>query len=309
MRFSLFAAALSVLCASHDASAKTLGVSITSDGDPFLTRIVEGVKKRAVADGYTLKMTDGKANAAKQIEDLKSLVAEHPEALIVRPVDSDSGKSITQVAASAKIPLVYVNSEPVNIDSLPENQVFVGSDERLSGTLQTQEVCRLLGGKGRVVVMMGELFHPAARRRTQDVTDVLRTEACNGITIVERQEANWSRSDAATLMTEWLKAGVKFDAIIANNDEMALGALASMKAEGLDPASLVVAGIDGSHDALDAMKDGTLKVTVFQNAPGQGAGAVEAASQLISGQKIGPFINIPFELVTANNRDRFATHD
>ncbi|HBT69655.1 MAG TPA: rhizopine-binding protein, partial [Agrobacterium sp.] len=92
-------------------------------------------------------------------------------------------------AAKAGIPLVYVNRQPVNLDSLPDKQAFVASDEKQSGTLQTQEVCRLLKVAGkteaRAVAMMGELSNQAARMRTQDIKDVVATPDCSFIKLVE----------------------------------------------------------------------------------------------------------------------------
>ncbi len=80
-------------------------------------------------------------------------------------------------------------------------------------------------------------------------------------------------------MTNWLSSGTKFDAIVANNDEMALGAINALKAAKKWTPDFVVAGIDATPDALASMKAGELKVTVFQNAAGQGSGAIDAAHQ------------------------------
>ena len=78
-------------------------------------------------------------------------------------------------------------------------------------------------------------------------------------------------------MTNWLTAGIEFDAVISNNDEMAIGAIQALKAAGVDMDEVIVAGVDATQDALAAMKAGDLDVTVFQNAAGQGKGAVDAA--------------------------------
>ena len=99
---------------------------------------------------------------------------------------------------------------------------------------------------------------------------------------------------------------MKFDAIIANNDEMAIGAINALKAgKKWTPAS-IVAGIDATPDALASMKAGDLKVTVFQNAAGQGSGAVETALKLIKKQPVDRFVNVPFELVTPANLAKYS---
>jgi ABC-type sugar transport system substrate-binding protein len=105
-------------------------------------------------------------------------------------------------------------------------------------------------------------------------------------------------------MTNWLTAGLKFDAVIANNDEMAIGAIQALKAaRKLD--KVVVAGVDATQDALAAMKAGELKVTVFQDAHGQGKGAVDAALKLVKGQKVESKVWVPFELVTPASMARY----
>jgi ABC-type sugar transport system substrate-binding protein len=102
-------------------------------------------------------------------------------------------------------------------------------------------------------------------------------------------------------MTNWISTGAQYDAVIANNDEMAIGAIQAMKAAGVDMKSVIVGGIDATQDALAAMAAGDLDVTVFQNAAGQGAGALDAALKLSKGEKVEKKVYIPFELVTPAN--------
>jgi inositol transport system substrate-binding protein len=183
---------------------------------------------------------------------------------------------------------------------LPARVSFVGSDERQSGTLEMTEVCRLLHGQGDVVVLMGELTNQSARQRTQDVYDVIARPECHGIRVADKQSANWKRTEAADLVTNWLAAGLKPRAVVANNDEMAIGAIQALKRARL-LSSTVVGGIDATADGLAALKSGELKVSVFQNGPAQGAGAVDAALKLVRGETVPSFVWVPFELVTQAN--------
>jgi ABC-type sugar transport system substrate-binding protein len=153
--------------------------------------------------------------------------------------------------------------------------------------------------------MMGELSNQAARVRTQDIHDVIATEDCSFMTIVESQTGMWMRTLGADLMTNWLSAGIAFDALISNNDEMALGAIQALKAAGISMDDVIVAGIDATQDALAAMKAGDLDVTVFQNAAAQGSGAVDAAIKLSQGETLGNVVWVPFELVTPENMDQY----
>lgn len=287
---------------STAAHAETIGVSMALFDDNFLTVLRNGMEDYAkTLDGVTLQIEDAQNDVAKQQSQIQNFIAAGVSAIVVNPVDTDATAAMSEIAAAANIPLVYVNREPVNVDSLPENQAFVASNEQESGTLQTQEVCKLLGGKGKAIVMMGELSNQAARMRTKDIHDVLETDTCKGIEIVEEQTANWSRTQGSDLMTNWLSAGLEFDAVIANNDEMAIGAAQSLKAAGRAMDSVVIAGIDATQDALASMEAGDIDVTVFQNAAGQGKGSVDAALKLARGEKVERKVYIPFELVTPAN--------
>src|ERR1700683_2389448 len=111
-----------------------------------------------------------------------------------------------RLAVQAGIPLVYVNRMPGD-KQLPPKVAFVGSDEAQSGTLQMTEVCRLMQGKGNIVILIGELSNQSARKRTQDVYDVIAKSECHGIRVLDKQAANWKRTEAADLMTNWLSGG------------------------------------------------------------------------------------------------------
>jgi ABC-type sugar transport system substrate-binding protein len=273
-----------------------------SDLDKFRTALLNGVVSHGqTISGLKLVTESAKGDNELQKQQVQKLIADKVDAIILAVSDGDLGPQMTKMAADAGIPLVYINNVPSNLLDLPDNQVVVASNEKESGTLETKQVCALLKGKGRVVVLMGEPFHAAARARTQDISDVIATPDCKGLQIVERQAAYWSSDYADQQMQEWLSAGVKFDAVIANNDEMALGAIRAMKKNNIPMKDVVVAGVDATDDALAAMVAGDLDVTILQSAVGQGAAAVDAAVKLIRKEKVPRENNVPFELVTPEN--------
>ncbi|WP_263490459.1 substrate-binding domain-containing protein [Rhizobium sp. 3T7] len=108
---------------------------------------------------------------------------------------------------------------------------------------------------------------------------------CSVLNVVQEQVGSWSRVNGADLVSNWLTSGLEFDAVIANNDEMALGAIAALKNSGASTDKILVAGID-APEALQAMKAGDLKVTVFQDAKGQGKGSIDAALKAVRGEKL-----------------------
>ena len=293
--------------ASAASPAATLGVSMALFDDNFLTAVRGSMQTRAQQQHVGIQFEDAQNDIGRQLNQIQNFIAQKVDAIIVNPVDTDATPKITRLVTRAGIPLVYVNRMPAD-RQLPARVSFVGSDERQSGTLQMAEVCRLLQGKGDIVILMGELTNQSARQRTQDVYEVIARPQCRGIRVLDKQSANWKRTEAADLVTNWLSAGLKPQAVVANDDEMAIGAIQSLK-QAKRLGSTIVAGIDATPDGLAAMKAGQLSATVFQNAQAQGVGAVDTALKLIRGESVPGFVWVPFELVTpANLANHLARH-
>ena len=306
MKKTLIAAGVTALM-STTAMAENIGVSMALFDDNFLTVLRNGMIEMADGmEGVDLQVEDAQNDVAKQLDQVNNFIASGVDAIIVNPVDTSATQALTDAAASAGVPLVFVNRQPINVDTLPDNQAFVASNEVDSGTLETIEVCRLFAEAGKteasVYVMMGELSNQAAVQRTADIHDVIAAGKCAvTLNILDEQTANWSRDQAQTLMTNWLSTGAEFDGVIANNDEMAIGAIQVLKAAGVSMDDVVVAGIDATQDALLAMAAGDLDATVFQDAAGQGAGSLDAALKLARGESVEQKVYIPFQLVTPAN--------
>lgn len=299
-----------VLTMASAASAETIGVSMALFDDNFLTVLRNGIQKNADERGVEVQIEDAQNDVAKQLDQIKNFVASGVDAIIVNPVDTSATQAMSDAAAAAGVPLVYVNRQPINIDTLPEKQAFVASNEAESGTLETIQLCDNWAAEGKtevnVYVMQGELSNQAAVQRTQDIYDVIEAGKCKvKINVIDQQTANWSRDQAQNLMTNWLSTGTAFDGVIANNDEMAIGAIQAMKAGGIDMAKVQVGGVDATQDALAAMQAGELDVTVFQNAAAQGSGSLDAAIKLAKGEAVDKKVYVPFELVTPANIDQY----
>ncbi|MBS1301175.1 sugar ABC transporter substrate-binding protein [Loktanella sp. SALINAS62] len=314
MKKIIIAAGLTSLM-STTAMAQNIGVSMALFDDNFLTVLRNGIEETAgQRDGVDVQIEDAQNDVARQLDQINNFVASGVDAIIVNPVDTSATQAMTDAASDAGVPLVFVNREPINVDTLPDNQAFVASNEIESGTLETFEVCKMLRAQGlgngaKAYVLMGELSNQAAVQRTKDVEDILGIDMCSFIEVVDQQTANWSREQANSLMTNWLASGEEFHAVIANNDEMALGAIQAMKSAGISMDAVVVGGVDATQDALAAMQAGDLDVTVFQNAGGQGTGALDAAIALSKGEPVDQKVYIPFELVTPDNMANYMTQN
>ncbi len=306
MKRYVYALAVATILSTPAMAAK-IGVSMDKFDDNFLTVLRNGMSDYAKTQpGVSLQIEDAKDDVSKQLSQVQNFIANKVDAIIVNPVDTSATPAITKLAAEAGVPLVYVNRLPADLDQLGPKASAVVSDEKESGTYETQQVCKLLGGKGGILVIEGQLSNQAAVQRTKDVHEVIATPDCSGMKIVAEQTANWDRTQGQNLMTNWLSKGLKFDAVISNNDEMAIGAIQAMKAAGVDTKAAIVGGVDATQDALASMKAGDLKVTVFQNAAGQGKGAVDTALALASGKTVERWVKIPFELVTPDTLDKYA---
>jgi ABC-type sugar transport system substrate-binding protein len=305
MKRLLIALAAATVLASP-AFATKIGVSMDKFDDNFLTVLRNRMSDYArTLPGVSVQIADAQDDISNQLSQVQNFIANGVDAIIVNPVDTSATAAITKAAADANVPLVYVNREPVDVDKLGPKAAFVASNEVESGTLETKEICKLLGGKGSILVIEGQLRNQAAVQRTKDIHDVIATPECSGIKIIAEQTAEWDRTKGQNLMTNWLSKGMQFDAVVSNNDEMAIGAMQAMKSAGVDTKKAIVGGVDATQDALASMKSGDLKVTVFQDAAGQGKGAVDTALALAAGKPVDKKVYVPFQLVTPANMDQF----
>jgi inositol transport system substrate-binding protein len=308
-RFAGVLAALPMLmgtagCGKSSSPARmVVGVSMAHFDDNFLT-----ILRTAMADHaktfpeIVLQFTDAQGDVGKQLSQIQNFIAQDAAAIIVNAADTSATPSMTSAAREAGVPLVYVNRRPAE-ETLPEGVVFVGSEELQAGTLEMEELARLMNHRGNVAVMVGELASNGAQLRTKAVEDVVAKYP--GMKIVEKQVGNFQRERGLDLMNNWLTAGTRIDAVAANNDEMAIGAIMAIRQAGMAAGKILVGGVDATPDALAELAKGTLAVTVFQNARGQAKGAVDAAVTLARGERIDRFVWIPFELVTRDNYESF----
>ena len=311
MKKTLLAAGLTALMGTT-AMADGIGVSMALFDDNFLTVLRNGIQSQADSAGLKVQIEDAQNDVAKQLDQINNFIASGVDAIIVNPVDTSATQAMSDAAAAANIPLVYVNRQPINVDTLPDNQAFVASNEVESGTLETIQLCDNWAAEGKtevnVYVMQGELSNQAAVQRTQDIHDVMGDGRCKvKINIIDEQTANWSRDQAQTLMTNWLSTGEVPDVVFANHDDSAIGAILALKAANVPMEDVVVVGVDATADALQFMQAGDLDVTVFQNAAAQGGGALDAATKLAKGEAVDQKVYVPFELVTPANVADYAS--
>ncbi|WP_319558871.1 sugar ABC transporter substrate-binding protein [Marispirochaeta sp.] len=280
-----------------------VGVSMALFDDMWLTNLRDAIAEYAKEiDDLEVFIQDGKNDTQVQLSQVENFIAQDFDAIIVNPVDTDSTSSVTKRCVNAGVPLIYVNRAPN--EELPKGVYLVVSDEEVAGRMQGEVLAEKLGGKGNVVVMLGELSHSGTHGRTRGVKEVFNKYP--DIKIIDEQTANWKRDEALNLMSNWLQTGEKIDAVASNNDEMAIGAIIALKNAGYKPNKDVwVGGVDATADAMDFMKAGDLTVSIFQDAVGQGRGAIDTAYRVIKGENVDQKVWIPFVKVTEDNFTEF----
>src|SRR5271165_5172645 len=215
MKRILIAAIAATMLASP-AFATKIGVSMDKFDDNFLTVLRNGMADYAKTQpGVTLQIEDAKDDVSKQISQVQNFIANGMDSIIVNPVDTSATAAITKAAADAGVPLVYVNREPSDVEKLGPKAAFVASNEAESGTLETKEICKLLGGKGNILVIEGQLSNQAAVQRTKDIHEVIATPDCKGIKIIAEQTAEWDRTKGQNLPTTCLPKGMQFDGVVS----------------------------------------------------------------------------------------------
>ena len=290
---------LSLLSGSTAVWAEKIAVSMAYFDQNFLTIIRQSIDKEAKARGLDVQFEDARGDVGRQTDQVQSFIGSGVDAIIVDPVDSASTPQLTRLAQQAKIPLVYVNRTPGD-KTLPQGVVFVGSDERESGTLQMEALAKMANYKGNVAIMIGNLTDAGALQRTKDVEQVVAKYP--GMKVVQKQPANYARNEGMDLMLNWLGNGEDIDIVAANNDEMAIGAAIALAKSS---KKVLVGGIDATPDGLKALAQDKMQVTVFQDAVGQGKASVDVAQKLIKGEKVDSHLWIPFELVTRENMQKY----
>lgn len=287
--------------AKEDGKVK-VGVSISNFDDTFLMYMKDGMDAyaKSLGDGAEVTYVDAKEDAVKQLGQVENFIAQGVSAVIVVPVNTEATTPITEACQNANIPLVYVNRLPGN---LPDDIVFVGSESIDAGMFQMEYIAEKLGGKGNVVILMGKLDNEAAIMRTEGVKKVI-AEKYPDIKVIKEQTGEWSRAKGMQVMENWLASGDQIDAVAANNDDMALGAINAIEAAG-KLGQIVVGGVDATLDAIKEVESGKLDATVFQDAAGQGKGAMEAAVKKAKGEEVESRVWIPFQLVTPDNYKEF----
>ena len=288
---------------------------IMSQRDEFLSSLEAGALAKAKELGVNLITQDANSDQNKVVQYVQTAAADGQKAVIVNVVDPTACGSVIEAAGDMKV--VFVNRVPDDTSILNENAVYVGSDEHTSGKFQGDFLAKYFKEQGKTdikyILLNGIIGQTSTTLRTESVLKALKDGGINATETTAPLACMYDRAKAIDMITPVLSDKSKeFDCIISNNDAMALGAIEAAKNAGLDPSSFPIVGIDATADGRQAIKDGTMAMSVFQDPNGQGGGAVQAAVNLINGAPLnegtsfdvdetGFILWVPFEEVTPDN--------
>lgn len=294
MRWRYFVFLLSMIASQvTPAKGETIAVSFIRL-DPYLSDLRDAILESAgTLDSLQVDFASADGNGPRQVEQLAAMLGRHPRAAVLFVRDAETFRRTAELAEKAGVPVVYVLMHPPG-DDLRIKFSIVSSNGYVAGLLQMRKLADLMGRKGNLVLLRGIDDEKDSIDRTQGVKEVLRSFP--DIHLIEEASASWDREPAARHIAEWLAKGDRIDAVAANNDEMALGAIEALEAAGM--RGVPVAGVDGIPAALSAMKNGRMALTVLQNAKMQGRRAVQDALDLAEGKPVEEYDWVPYELVT-----------
>ena len=229
------------------------GASISTQVNPFYVAMANGVKDEAQKLGIQAFVLNAEDKLEKQISDVEDLIQKKIQILLINATQ-DGAAAVIGKAAKAGIAVITLQR------GIPGPAVtsHIGTDNIVIGRLGAQWIIDKLGGKGNVVVLEGIPGAASSEDRKKGAAEVFPKNP--DIKVVAQQTGEYDRVKALHVMENILQAQPKIDAVYCFNDEMAMGALAAVKAA--KRTGIMITGMDANKDAVEAVKKGELTMTI-----------------------------------------------
>ena len=270
-----------------------IGLSISTQNNPFFVTLAEGAKKAAKQAGVPLTVVDASDDATKQVSDIEDLVSKNVSVLIVNPVDSDAVTGAVEAAIAKGVRVISVDRVVNGVDI----DCQIASDNVAGAELATQYIVDTMGENVKTAELVGTSGASAAIDRSQGFHNI----ADKKLKVVASQTADFDRTQGMTVMENMLQADSSIQAVFAGNDEMALGAVEAISGAKKD---VLVVGFDATDDAIEAIRQGRMGATIAQQPDLIGSTAVENAIRLTKGESIPKEIPVEVTLITKDTVDK-----
>ena len=255
--------------------------------------------------GYNIEYSDANLDIQKQIDQANTFLSKNVDILMLVPCDSDGIIPAIQNANNKGTPTICFGIKANGGDF-----IFVGSNSYDAGHMQGELMAEMLPENAKVCYLAGTagLEHSILRR--QGFQEALAEAGRDDVEIIEDQDAQYTKAKAMEKVDAWVqkyadgKGGVTFDAVVSANDQMALGAVESLKGANILKGNneILISGIDGTPDGVAAAANGYMVQTVLQDAAGQAKAGLEAVDKIMAGEQIpGNEIMVPFVNITQDN--------
>ena len=271
---SVVALGLAGAMSSTAFAADTIAIITPSHDNPFFKAEADGAAAKAKELGYETMVLVHDDDASKQNELFDSAIAAGVKAIILDNAGADASVAAIQKAKDKDIPSFLIDRE-ITTTGVAVSQIV--SNNYQGAQLGAEEFVKLMGEKGNYAELLGKESDTNAGIRSQGYHDVI--DQYSDMKSVAQQTANWSQTEAYTVMESILQAHPDIKGVISGNDTMAMGAYAALEAAGRK--DVIVVGFDGSNDVRDSIKNGGIKATVLQPAYQQAQNAVEQADKFI----------------------------
>lgn len=283
---------------------KTIGVLIPGPVGYFVA-VREGIDKAAAENDVTVTYSDAGWDASKQLSQVEDLISKKVDLIAIAAVDSNAAKTAVRMANEANIPiLAFTNAIGDKENGEYEGLVtYVGQNEVETGKLTGELAKMLLGEKGgKIVLIEGRPGTSPQINRRKGVLEAL--EANKNFEVVYTQTSNWEKEQALKIVEDLIQKNQTIDVIIAQDDNSAIGAGMALKEANLKDKVLVI-GLGGSTEGLDAVKSGLIDGTTYMSAVEEGYAAITAGVKHLKGEKVEPVTQMKQVEVNKNNVNNF----
>ena len=314
---------------SDDQNEIYVGIACYDQGDIFISNLIQCFKNELNSqkgDSYDVMVTvrDAVGSQKTQNDQVKEMIDEGCNILCINLVDRTDPSEIIDCAKEKNIPIIFFNREPVAEDMMQWDKLYyVGAKARQSGQMQGEIAADLIlkdksidknhDGKIQYVVLEGEMGHQDAIVRTDSSVETI---LAKGIKLekLSYEIANWKRAQAQNRMEQLIRQyGNTIELVLSNNDDMALGALDSYRLMGYTKDDMpMMLGVDGMQEALEAVKDGRLTGTVYNDKEGQAQIMAAIVFASVSGKGLDGInfenlteVYLPYQKVTIDNVDNY----
>lgn len=281
------------------AETKTAQITfcISHMSNAFTVDAANAMQAAADAAGAKLTVVEAGKDINKQVSQIEMAV-NTSDVIIIEPVSTDGVLAAVSAAMDAGVPVVIFNQAISDPDRAAS---FAGVSNADLGYMQMKRAIADMGGSGNVALLLGPLGSDGQLGRSEGYERAI-AETNGAVKVVFEETANWTTEEALVLAENWLQTGTEINAFVAQNDGMAMGAVKACEDKNLD---IKCYGLDATEDALKAVKEGRLEVSVSQNTAAQAQAAVDTAMKLFNGEQVEKQTLAEGLVIDINNVDEY----